>query len=503
MYNKLPALRAEIAALPLLRIYDPVVGPADIDPTTGPLPIRFTARLSSASAWQVAVEDADGAPVAQWTGSGTAVDATWTDPRADVPGRPALAHRGGHRPRRRPGRSTTSPRRRRSTSPRCAHRQRGQRQRHRRVLADGFRAHLGGGHRRHRQAGEGARRRQRRSRGAQQLTWSGPSGHYRAVLRMARAAGVATVTLPFDIRRGVVSVTLTPAVVNARGPARVALRAAAHRGGRRPDPAGRLDAHHRRRPARQDRRQLLDGRSPRGAAAAARLRRHRGRHAGRHPQPARRPHGTACDPAQLPPGRPARHAVGARHGRRRRHAPHVRPGPLRAPRPHAADAARDRRRGQRPARRPPVASEDSGDARPAANDHRRALRLAGHRPGRPDRAAASASCRAYLRHTGAAGPRARHLGRPGLVPRRAALPAGRRGPPRRRRAGDLLRRPPAVHGAGQRGRRAAGAAVHPPRPRDDLQHPPRRRGIRRPSTTTRSARRCPTSSRATSRRGRG
>ena len=65
----------------------------------------------------------------------------------------------------------------------------------------------------------------RRSRGAQQLTWKGPSGHYRAVLRMARAAGVAVVTLPFDIRRGVVSVTLKPAVVNARGPSRLALRA--------------------------------------------------------------------------------------------------------------------------------------------------------------------------------------------------------------------------------------------------------------------------------------
>jgi hypothetical protein len=42
---------------------------------------------------------------------------------------------------------------------------------------------------------------------------------------MARPAGVSTVTMPFDLRRGVVDVTLTPAVVNAHGPTRVALRA--------------------------------------------------------------------------------------------------------------------------------------------------------------------------------------------------------------------------------------------------------------------------------------
>ena len=95
---------------------------------------------------------------------------------------------------------------------------------------------------------------------------------------------------------------------------------------------------------------------------------------------------------------------------------------------------------------------------------------------------------AYLRHTGAAGLVLGISRRPGLVPRRASLPAGRRGPARRGRARDVLRRPPAVHGAGRRGRRAAGAAVHPPRPRGDVQHPPRRRGRSRPSTPTRSAR---------------
>ena len=96
MWNKLPALRAEVAALPLLRIYDPVVGPADIDPTTGPLPIRFTARLSSA----VGVAGRGGGGRRH---AGGAVDRLrhgrrrhLDRPRADVADRPALAHRGRH-----------------------------------------------------------------------------------------------------------------------------------------------------------------------------------------------------------------------------------------------------------------------------------------------------------------------------------------------------------------------------------------------------------------------
>ena len=182
MYRKLPALREEIAALPLLRVYDPVVGPADIDPTSGPLPIRFTARLSSASPWRVSVEDADGAPVAQWTGSGTAVDATWTDPGAGLPDRPALAHRGGHRPRGDRVRSTTFPRRRRSTSS-AVH-----------AIASAATGNVTVAY----SLTASARistaitddtgklvkvldAGTRHSRGAQQLTWSGPSGHYRAV----------------------------------------------------------------------------------------------------------------------------------------------------------------------------------------------------------------------------------------------------------------------------------------------------------------------------------
>ncbi len=225
MYGKLPALRAEVAALPMLRIYDPIVGPADIDPTTGPLPVRFTARLSSPSPWRVAVTDADGAPVAEWTGTGTAVDATWTDPvPTTLTGLEWTIEAGDARPAKgsfndlagAPSDDVLRAARIAGTTTGNV------------TIAYSLTASArisaaitdaSGTIVKVLDAGT------RRSRGAQQLTWSGPSGHYRAVLLMARAAGVATVTLPFDIRRGVVAVTLTPAVVNAHGPARIALRA--------------------------------------------------------------------------------------------------------------------------------------------------------------------------------------------------------------------------------------------------------------------------------------
>ena len=225
MYGQLSTLREEVAALPLLRIYDPVVGPADIDPTAGPLPIRFTARLSAAAPWSVAVEDARGAPVAEWTGTGTAVDATWTDPvPASLTGLRWRIEAGTARPAtgvfddlasapsvdvvraaRIAGTTTGNVTIAYSLTASA---------RISATITDGTGAIV-------KVLDTGTRR----SRGAQQLTWTGPSGHYRAVLRIARAAGVATITLPFDIRRGVVSVTLAPSVANARGPARVTLRA--------------------------------------------------------------------------------------------------------------------------------------------------------------------------------------------------------------------------------------------------------------------------------------
>jgi hypothetical protein len=222
VYARLPALREEIAALPLLRIYDPVAAPADVDPTSRP--VRFTARLSAAAPWRVAVEDAAGAPVAEWTGSGTAVDAMWMDAPASPAGlrwrieagtaRDAegsfddLASAASGDVLRNPhtasnATGTVTVGYALTTSARVSA-----------AITDPAGAVV--------QVLDGGTR---RARGAQQLSFTGPSGHYRAVLRMARAAGVAVTTLPFDIRRGVTSVTLAPAVVNARGPLRLTLRA--------------------------------------------------------------------------------------------------------------------------------------------------------------------------------------------------------------------------------------------------------------------------------------
>ncbi len=225
MYARLPALRAAVAALPMLRIYDPVAGPADVDPSAGPLPIRFTARLSSTSPWRVAVTDRAGAPVAEWTGTGTAVDATWTTPApTSLAGLRWRIEAGDARPAvgafdsfaSAPSDDVLRGARIASTAAGTV------------TVAYSLTASARISTAITDEAGVVVKVLDvgtRRSRGAQQLTWQGPSGHYRAVLRMARAAGVAVVTLPFDIRRGVVSVTLEPAIVNARGPSRVALRA--------------------------------------------------------------------------------------------------------------------------------------------------------------------------------------------------------------------------------------------------------------------------------------
>ncbi len=225
MYAKLPALRAEVAALSMLRIYDPVVGPAGIDPNAGLLPIRFTARLSSASNWRVAVTDAAGAPVAAWTGTGKAVDATWTEPvPTSLTGLRWRIEAGDARPAEgvfddrsaAPYDDVLRGARIASTATGTA------------TIAFSLTAAARVSAAITDPAGTVVKvldAGTRRSRGAQQLTWKGPSGHYRAVLRMARAAGVATVTLPFDIRRGVMSVSLKPAIVNARGPSRLTFRA--------------------------------------------------------------------------------------------------------------------------------------------------------------------------------------------------------------------------------------------------------------------------------------
>ena len=223
-YQKLPALRAEIAALPLLRIYRPVVAPATVDQSTGVLPLRFTALLSAASPWHVTVTDAAGQVVRDWGGAGTGVDVTWSDaPPATLQGLHWTIEAGTARPARGSfGDLASAPSADviRGASVAAAS---GGAVAVRYALTTSARVSVAvtdraGALVRVLDAGT------RHGAGSQRLVFTGPSGHYLAVLRMARSAGIATVTLPFDVRRGVVSVTLKPSVVNLRGPARISLR---------------------------------------------------------------------------------------------------------------------------------------------------------------------------------------------------------------------------------------------------------------------------------------
>jgi hypothetical protein len=223
-YQKLPALRAEIAALPLLRIYNPVVAPAGIDQSTGLLPLRFTAKLSAASPWHVTVTDAAGQVVRDWGGAGTVVDVTWADtPPVTLDGLRWTIEAGTARPAQggfddlasapsadvirgagvtAAGDGTVAVRYALTTSATVSVAITDLTGKLVKVLDPGT----------------------RHTAGSRRFVFAGRSGHYRAVLRMARSAGTATVTLPFDVRRGVAAVTLKPAIVNLRGPSRVALR---------------------------------------------------------------------------------------------------------------------------------------------------------------------------------------------------------------------------------------------------------------------------------------
>jgi hypothetical protein len=77
LYAQLPTIRNTVARTGLPKIYEPVASGAFGGP------IRFTARLSSASSWTVAVRDQSGEVVASGTGTGTAVDWTWDSSSAD------------------------------------------------------------------------------------------------------------------------------------------------------------------------------------------------------------------------------------------------------------------------------------------------------------------------------------------------------------------------------------------------------------------------------------
>jgi N-acetylmuramoyl-L-alanine amidase-like protein/flagellar hook capping protein FlgD len=71
VYGLLPAVANAAASIGLPKLYSPRV-------TGRPgLPVRFTARLSAALPWRVAVMDEAGGTVASGTGTGAAVDWTW------------------------------------------------------------------------------------------------------------------------------------------------------------------------------------------------------------------------------------------------------------------------------------------------------------------------------------------------------------------------------------------------------------------------------------------
>jgi hypothetical protein len=88
LYGALGNVAAAAAARGLPKIYSPRVAGSFGEP------IRFTARLSTASAWTVTVFDGAGAAVASGQGTGTTVDWTW-DARAVAPGRYSYAIKAG------------------------------------------------------------------------------------------------------------------------------------------------------------------------------------------------------------------------------------------------------------------------------------------------------------------------------------------------------------------------------------------------------------------------
>jgi hypothetical protein len=241
VYRGLPALRRDVAALPSLRIYDPVVAPAALDPSGGPLPIRFGARLSTAAPWRVSVLDAAGTVLRTFVGAGASIDVTWSGDvtgagarpplstlqwrieagTADAPARPAsgafddLASAGAEA-----------------------------------ALEDLDAAAAGGGWRTtFTQLGwstiaaavtDAASRTvavldrgTTRPPGRKALAWSGtsatgrrvPSGRYHVVLRVAGKRGIGTATVPLDLLRGESGLTVTPAGVGGpTRPARVVVR---------------------------------------------------------------------------------------------------------------------------------------------------------------------------------------------------------------------------------------------------------------------------------------
>jgi hypothetical protein len=78
LYDLIPTIAKRVGALGLPKLYDPAVAADESGGT------RFTARLSSALPWTVAVADATGLELARGEGTGAAVDWTWL-PAGPVP----------------------------------------------------------------------------------------------------------------------------------------------------------------------------------------------------------------------------------------------------------------------------------------------------------------------------------------------------------------------------------------------------------------------------------
>lgn len=90
---RLPDIRARAGARGGLQILDPTLTPSSIEVgTDGKMkPIRFRAKLTRAADWHVVIATKAGTVLADLTGSGETVDATWTGPGAGVELPPAAS----------------------------------------------------------------------------------------------------------------------------------------------------------------------------------------------------------------------------------------------------------------------------------------------------------------------------------------------------------------------------------------------------------------------------
>ncbi len=226
VYRRLPALREAVASVAQLRIFAPLAGPATLDPAVADGRTRFSAALSTPSPWTITIRDAAGAPVRALTGEGDEIEAIWDGLRDDgtmAPPRHDLTWEitaGAARPA---GGGFDDL----AAAPT------------RDLIGDVSVLPIGGGDYEvaWRQFGsasvasaitgtDGALVTSldpgtRRDGGRRAIRWAAAalgSGTYQLNLRVARADGIATITVPVALRRGVRAVRLSARVVNAKGP---------------------------------------------------------------------------------------------------------------------------------------------------------------------------------------------------------------------------------------------------------------------------------------------